>query len=516
MSTLVPLDPAMTELASLKLLFSGNRVVSRTSLFRRQADAGGDPRAGGFRAALATIFPIAPSVSPGPGGLLRRRPVRVAMEILALLVAAVAMLLRVAHIPVWDLVYAEDNGVFLVGALAHPWDLLAPFGGYLELVPRILGQIVSLLPLWDAARVYSVSGALIAAVCALFTYHASEGYIWSPWLRAMLGAALILLPLAPMEMADSGVTSPWYLLPTAFWAVMWRPRTRSGRLAAALMAFAATSSEIVVVIYLPLLVIRVIALPRWRENAVTIGFLLGALAQVPATLSTYTQHAQRLHGFGQPLASVKFYFHAFVLRSVGWHLSWWLQRLLGLNAATAVVGAFLLAVLAWVLITGDRQVRVFAVLATVIGFVQVIAVASVPGPPGAHWVAHAVAGPNFQPGSRYDAVPVMLLDAMVIIAVDTFIRRRGAVTATPTPPPQGAWRGPRPWALIAVTALTCALAFGWVSDYRYYVGNRVSQGYWTQTVHDWLEACARSKTGEISLPTWDAPNATVPCSRIRR
>src|SRR5260370_17168326 len=134
------------------------------------------------------------------------------------------MLLRVAHIPVWDLVYAEDNGVFLVGALAHPWHLLTPFGGYLELVPRILGQIVSLLPLRYAAWVYAVSGALIAAVCALFTYHASEGYIRSPWLRAMLGAALILLPLAPIEMADSGVDSPCYLFPPPSWAPLLRPR----------------------------------------------------------------------------------------------------------------------------------------------------------------------------------------------------------------------------------------------------------------------------------------------------
>jgi hypothetical protein len=287
-------------------------------------------------------------------------------------------------------------------------------------------------------------------------------------------------------------------------------------LAAALMAFAATSSQIVTIIYLPLLVIRVIALPRWREQAVTIGFLLGLLAQVPAIVSTYTQHAQRLNGYGQPLASVKFYFHTFVLRSVGWHLSWWLQGPLGLNAATAVVGAFLLAVLAWVLITGDRQVRVFAVVATVAGFVQVFVVASVPGAPGGGWVSHQVATPTFQPGSRYDAVPVMLLDAMVIIAVDAFIRRRGAVTPAPTPAPRRAWRRPRPWVLIPVAALTCALAFGWVTDYRYYSPSRVSQGYWTHTLHDWLRACARSKTGEISLPTWDAPNLTVPCSRIRR
>jgi hypothetical protein len=182
-------------------------------------------------------------------------------------------------------------------------------------------------------------------------------------------------------MADSGVGSPWYLSATAFWAVMWRPQTRWGMLAAALMAFAATSSEILAVIYLPLLVIRVIALPRWREHAVTLGFLLGLLVQVPAILSASAGHNQRLRGFGPPLASVKFYLYAFVLRSVGWHLSWWLQKLLGLNGATAVVGAFLLAVLAWVLITGDRQVRVFAVLATVIGFVEVMIAATVPGPP---------------------------------------------------------------------------------------------------------------------------------------
>jgi len=492
-------------------------MVARSLLFRpRQGDPAGDRRAGGFRSALVTLFPMAPSEPPGPPGLLRERLVRVYFEIFAVLVAAAAMLLRVAHIPAWDLVYAEDNGVFLVQALAHPWHLLAPFGGYLELVPRILGQIVALLPLRDAALIYAFSGALIAALCALFTYHASEGYIRSPWLRATLGAALILLPLAPIEMADAGVTSPWYLFPTAFWAVMWRPRTRWGMLAAALMAFATASSEIIAIIYIPLLVIRLIALPRWREHAVTIGFLLGLLAQVPAILSTYAQHAQRLNGYGQVLPAVKFYFHAFVLRSVGWHLSWWLQRPLGLNGATAVVGAFLLAVLAWVLITGDRQVRVFAVLATVIGFVQVIVVASVPGPPGAGWVAHEVATSNFQPGSRYDAVPVMLLDAMVIIAVDTFIRRRGAVTPAAAPSPQRAWLGLRPWALVAVAALTCSLAFGWVSDYRYYVPSRVSQGYWTHTLNSWLRACAASKTGEISLPTWDAPNEIVPCSRIHR
>ena len=72
---------------------------------------------------------------------------RVAVEILAVLVASVTMLLRVAHIPVWDLVYAEDNGVFLVGHSRTRGTCLPPFGGYLELMPRILGPIVSLCPM---------------------------------------------------------------------------------------------------------------------------------------------------------------------------------------------------------------------------------------------------------------------------------------------------------------------------------------------------------------------------------
>jgi hypothetical protein len=395
------------------------------------------------------LFPVAAGTRDGQPPGTRARALRVALEGAAVCVAAGTLLFRVGGIPSWDLVYAEDGGVFLVQALAHPWHLLDPFGGYLELVPRIIGQFVSFLPLRDAAKAFAVTGALVAAVCALFTFHASEGYIRSPWLRGLLGAALILLPLAPIEMADSAVDSPWYLLLAAFWAVMWRPRAYGGMLAAALVAFAATSSEILTVVYLPLLAIRVLALPRLREHAVTAGFLLGLLAKAPAILSTYSHHQQRLSGYGSPVASAKFYLHAFVLRSLGWHVSWSLQGLLGLNGATAVVAALLVAVLAWAMITGDRQVRVFAVLATVLGFAEVMVCASVPGPnPG--WVSHQVADRLFQPGSRYDALPVMLLDATVIIAVDHFTRRRRAALAGPRDAaarPPGAARRRSPAAL---------------------------------------------------------------------
>ena len=203
------------------------------------------------RAALGVLFPEAPEPRPGPGPA-GRRAIRVAIEVVAVCAGAAVLLPRIAGIPSWDSVYAEDQGVFLFDALARPWHLLVPFGGYEQLMPRLVGQLVSYLPLADAAVPYALAGAGIAALCALFTYHAMDGWIRSPWLRALTSAALILLPLAPIEIADSVVGAPWYVLTALFFALLWRPKNWAGMTAAALVAFAAASSEILAVVYAPL------------------------------------------------------------------------------------------------------------------------------------------------------------------------------------------------------------------------------------------------------------------------
>src|SRR6185312_5735632 len=75
----------------------------------------------------------------------------VAIEVAAVCAGAAVLLPRIAGVPSWDSVYAEDQGVFLFDALARPWHLLVPFGGYEQLMPRLVGQLVSYLPLADAA-----------------------------------------------------------------------------------------------------------------------------------------------------------------------------------------------------------------------------------------------------------------------------------------------------------------------------------------------------------------------------
>jgi hypothetical protein len=473
------------------------------------------------RAALVVLFPEtpergtpqpkpAPQPEPGRADAARSRgrpAVYVALQVAAVCAGTVVLLLRIAHIPAWDSVYAEDQGVFLVDALAHPWHLIVPYGGYEEFVPRLIGQLVSYLPLVDVAVAYALAGAGIAALCALFIYHAMDGWIQSPWLRALVGAALILLPLAPIEIADSAVGSPWYVLTALFFGLLWRPKSWAGMTAAALVAFAVGSSEILALIYAPLVLLRVIALPRWREHAVTAGWLAGMLVQVPVVLESYAQHTQRVTRLARPVRALGFYFHNVALRALGWRVSLRLVETAGLNGATVIVCAILVAVFGWALVTGSRQVRVFVAVALIMGFVQTVFAATVvPYVIGQHYSY------NFEGGSRYSAMPIMAMTAAAVVAVDAYLRRQASA--------EGGERIPlvrrSPWAVIAVAALACVLALGWVSDYRYATERISPWGYWKPRAEQMLTACEHSTSGEITSWAWGQGKITISCSRVRR
>jgi len=398
---------------------------------------------------------------------------------------AIILLLRIGGIPAWDSVYAEDQGEFLVDALARPWHLLVPFAGYEQLMPRLIGQLAAELPLPDAAVVFALAGAGVAALCALFIYHAMNGWIRSGWLRALVGAALILLPLAPIEIADNGVNSPWYALVALFFGLLWRPKGWAGMTAAALVAFAAASSEILALIYVPLVLARLAALPRWREHAVTAGWLAGLLVQVPVVTESYAQHTQRLGQLATPGQALAFYGHNVALRAFGWRVSLYLTRVAGLNDATVIVGAILVAGFGWALVTGSRPVRVFVAVALITGFAEAVFAATV-----VPYVVHQYPLADFEGGSRYSAMPIMAMAAAAAVA---------------------AGRAPR--ALAAVAALVCVLAIGWVTDYRY-VTERMFWGHWAPEAHHMLALCEHSPNGQITRWTWGGGTIDIPCSRL--
>jgi hypothetical protein len=397
-------------------------------------------------------------------------------------------------VPAWNGIYAEDLGNFLVGALQHPWPLLVPDTGYIELVPRLIAQFVFYLPLRDAAAAFAIIGALVTAGCALFIFHVSAGHVRSPVLRFVLALAVVLLPVAQLEIADSGVGTMWYLLFALFWAVLWRPRTRARMAGAAAVGFFTAASTPMSVVFAPLLLARVIALPRLREHAVTAGWAAGCLLQVPYVLSNLASVQSRTHHLASPGQVLAFYAHGVVLPALGWHLAWRLQSLAGRNGATLIIGGILAVVFLWALITQRGRVRVFVAASLITGLLFTAFGATLQSN-----VTITAVTEKGEAGSRYTTLPIFLIEAAVIVAVGSFIGHRQLSLQTAA----------------AVTALAGVLSVGWVTDFRYQ-GNRSNVTDWPPTATAWLDACQHKPDGVISERIGPGVWTTIPCGSLRR
>jgi hypothetical protein len=311
----------------------------------------------------------------------------------------------------------------------------------------------------------------------------------------------VLMPIALMEIVDSGVGAPWYLLPATFWALLWRPRTRAGMAAAALVAFAASASEVIVVLFFPLVAARLFVLRRPREHAVTVGWLAGCLVQAPMVLSGYLSGKSRLNRQPGTLGhSLAFYAHDIVLPSFGWHLAWRLQSFAGRNGATAFV-AVVLAVVVGAIFLRQRGNRPFVVTAVVAGFVfPVFSTILTP-----NVASYPVVLPDLESGSRYSVLPIFAFEAIAVVGVDCLLRQRDGGHR---------WLGAGLRPAIAVSALVAVLAASWVADFRY-AGFRSEKNWnWAPIAAKWQHDCERSSSGEIVEKTGILLQ-TLPCDRLR-
>lgn len=302
--------------------------------------------------------------------------------------AAALSLFRQAGAGALDTVYAEDGTVFLAGAYSRSTlDALAtPYAGYLHVVPRMLAEIVSILPVPAAATGLAVSAALVTGLLALLVYHASGTSLTSPWARVLAAAVVVLVPVGQEEIPNSIANLHWPMLYALFWVLLWEPSRRWGKAAIVLLI---VLSDILTVVFLPL------ALWRWwkkRDHLTLAAFGVGLAAQASAVL------------FGQSE-------RAFTPEPVMW-APWWAIR----AVPTGFLGErwfgsggvdtrwLLLAAVAWVLIAGFvlfawRGWKGVAVLAVL----HCVAVYALPV---------ALSG---QATSRYAAAPAMLLIAALAV-----------------------------------------------------------------------------------------------------
>ncbi|MFI6098018.1 hypothetical protein ACIA8G_20870 [Lentzea sp. NPDC051213] len=203
-------------------------------------------------------------------------------------VLSVAFLLLIP--PGWarlDHLWAEDGARFMVDAVRTPTltNLIEPYGGYLHTLPRLVAEVVALLPLeWTAAG-FAIAAAMLRALVALITFAASGAYLRSTPLRLALASLVVVLPAGNSETLNNMSNLHWFLLYGAFWALLWR---NAPRVPVALFVFLAALTSPLVFILAPIALVRLV-LPR-KEVPITflVGLVVQGLAMLLATRTPYS------------------------------------------------------------------------------------------------------------------------------------------------------------------------------------------------------------------------------------
>jgi hypothetical protein len=245
--------------------------------------AGAATNPGGRRARLAAaLFPAPPRREP-------RRLTRLEASVLivALLTLGVILaLLRLGWSASLNTVWAEDGPIYLQAALTQDFfhAVFSPYAGYLVVVPRLIAEVAALVPLEYAPAAISIVSALLAALSGLAVWQASEGHIRDPYLRGGLALATVLAATAGQETLDSAAYAPWYMLVASFWLLFLRPRTTWGACLAGAFLLLTGLSTPGVWFFLPVAVLRALAIQDRRDAILLGSYFAGAAAQVPVVL----------------------------------------------------------------------------------------------------------------------------------------------------------------------------------------------------------------------------------------
>jgi hypothetical protein len=242
-------------------------------------------RAGGARQGLAALYPVDK----------RTRPSALTVGAGILFVAATALLslARQSGPGALNSIWAEDGLTFYEPTFHQGFvtQLFAPNNGYLQLVPRLLIQVVSWFPVTTASTLIAVIGAVSSSALALLVYHAAARHIPSQALRLCIAVPTAVIVFGQSEVGNNIVNLQWYLLYAAFWMLLWNPQSRPRRiLAAAVLLCAVGSDPVSTLLLTPLLLARMWARP-WRESAwqaggVAAGVLFQAVSVLRGGLSS--------------------------------------------------------------------------------------------------------------------------------------------------------------------------------------------------------------------------------------
>ena len=428
--------------------------------------------------------------APAAAGPARWEKAGLIAALLAL--AVVLQLARLGWTGSLNGLWAEDGPIFLQSALTQGFfhTLGAEYSGYLVVVPRLIAELATVVPLKDAAAAVSVLSALMVALSGLVVWYAAAGHVRNPYLRGALVLMTVLTPVGGLETIDSASYVSWYMLFAVFWILLWRPRTLAGALGGGLFTAAAILSNPGAWFLLPLALLRAAAV-RDRRDATIVGAYFGAsLVQLVAMArSSYEAIEPVWTGkIWEVLLQRVIDGAAFGLRLGGhlWELLGWPFLIV---LTVAMVAAFAIG-----LRDADGRARAFAAVALPTALAMFVL----------SIYQRAVALPMLWPGGgyggqagRYAIVPVMLVVSAAMVVVEQQ-RRRGSA-------PARAWL---PLALMSLLLVSTGASF--------VATDTAARGapHWEDAVEEAAARCEEG-AGDAAIPT-SPPGfqMTLPCSQI--
>jgi hypothetical protein len=198
--------------------------------------------------------------------------------------AAILHLARQRGVPPWNSLWAEDGSVFLSGALRDfPGTFLAENGGYIHVVPRVIAGIAAALPVEAAAAVMAAGASVIVALISGFVYFASAEVLRSRAARLALAASVLFLPVPGSDLLANATNLHFYLLFACFWALFWQAESSAALGSRSAVALAASLSDPLSALLLPLAVVAPLARRSVRALAVSGVFVAGLAVQLLIT-----------------------------------------------------------------------------------------------------------------------------------------------------------------------------------------------------------------------------------------
>lgn len=417
--------------------------------------------------------------------------------VLVLALLALAVILQLARLG-WSgslhTVWAEDGSVFLRAAMTQSFGhtIFAAYSNYLVVVPRLIAEATTLVPLRDAPAAISILSATLVALSGLVVWHASAGHIQNPYLRGTLALLTVLVPVGGLESIDSASYVSWYMLFATFWILLWRPAKVRGSVLASVFVVATALSNPGVWFFAPLAALRALAIRDRRDLAIVSSFAVGAAIQIPVlalshqsaveptwTHDIWTVYLQRVVD-GVPLG---LRLGGIAWSNIGWPLliALVLSSLTGLafGARRSSQGPRYLAAIA---IPTSVGMFVISLYQRAVGAVMV-------------WPEGLYSGI----GGRYAIVPTLLLISVVLVFVDDASRKRAV------------HRG-FSWA-VGTTVAILLIALGT----SFYARDLVARGMppWDAALKAAANACTTERLRTAAIQT-SPPGFAValPCDRI--